>query len=99
LHGVSTEATRAAAEKFFRDHEAELLKRMPQDEVAGGIGGLAGLFTSACDPRRRDELADYVTRHFGVIPGGDRVVKQAIESMDQCLASRAALEPEVRAWL
>ncbi|MGE5183995.1 MAG: ERAP1-like C-terminal domain-containing protein, partial [Acidobacteriota bacterium] len=99
LFGTQSEATRAVAERFFRDHEAELMKRMPQDEVRGGLSGVAHLFAGACDAQRRDELADYITKHFGGLPGGERVAKQAIEGMDQCIASRAALEPEIRAWL
>ena len=99
LFSTSVEATRAAGEKFYRDHEQELLKRMPQDEVAGGLWRVANLFVSACDARRRDEIADFVQKHFGVLPGGERVARQAIESMDQCIASRGLLDPELRAWL
>ena len=99
LFETSTEATRAIAEQFFRAHEAELANRMPQDEVAGGLVGVSRLFTSACDEARRDEIADYVTKHFGALPGGDRVVKQELERMNQCIASRKVLEPQLRGWL
>ena len=99
LRGASTEATREVDEAFFRAHADELLARMPKDEVNGGAAGFAYMFTGSCDARRRDEAADYITKHFGSLPGGDRVVKQAIEAMDQCIASRAALDPEIRAWL
>jgi hypothetical protein len=40
-----------------------------------------------------------VTTTFGKLPGGARNVKQAIEGMDQCIAKRKVLEPEVKAWL
>ena len=40
-----------------------------------------------------------MTKHFASMPGGARTVKQAIESMDQCIASKQLLEPEIRAWL
>ena len=99
LYGAPNEPTRAVTEKFFRAHEDELMKRLPQDETAGGVRGLAFLFTRVCDSHRRDEVADYVTKRFASLPGGDRVVKNAIESMDQCIAAKAVLEPEVRAWL
>ena len=59
----------------------------------------AEIFTATCDPARRDDIAEFVTRHFGSMPGGERIVKQAIEGMDQCIASRKLVEPAVRGWL
>jgi alanyl aminopeptidase len=99
LWGWPNEASRAVAEKFLRENEKALLARLPQDEVTGSVAGLAGVFTSACDAKRRDEIADYVTKHYAGVAGGDRIVKQAIEGMDQCIASRAMIEPEIRAFL
>ena len=99
LYGGDTDATRAVAQAFYRAHEAELLRRMPKDETAGEVAGVAEIFTATCDPARRDDIAEYVTHHFGSLPGGERIVKQAIEGMDQCIASRKLVEPAVRGWL
>jgi hypothetical protein len=99
LFGGDTDATRAVAQAFYRAHEAVLLKRMPTDETAGAVARIADIFTATCDPARRDDLAEYVTKHFGSLPGGERIVKQSIEGMDQCIASRKLVEPAVRAWL
>lgn len=44
-------------------------------------------------------LADYVTTTFAKLPGGKRTVEQAIEGMDQCIARRTLIEPELRRWL
>jgi alanyl aminopeptidase len=99
LFGAENDATRAVAQQFYRTHEAELLKRMPQDETAGPIAGMAWVFAGSCDASKRDEAADFMTKHFASMPGGEREVKQAIEGMDQCIASRKALEPQVRGWL
>ena len=99
LFDSSSETTRRVAEQFFRAHKDEILKKVPQDEVTGGFSQATELFTAGCDATRRDELADYVTKTFAAQPGGARVVKQAIESMDQCIASRTLLEPEIRGWL
>jgi alanyl aminopeptidase len=99
LWGGKTDATRATAQAFYRAHEAALLKRMPMDETAGAVSEIAEIFTATCDPARRDDIADYVTKHFGSMPAGERIVKQAIEGMDQCIASRTHVEPAVRAWL
>jgi alanyl aminopeptidase len=99
LFGGNTDATRAVAQAFYRAHEAELLRRMPKDETAGEVAGVAQIFTATCDAARRDEIAEYVTKHFASMPGGQRTVAQAIEGMDQCIASRKLVEPAVRGWL
>src|SRR5262249_27978299 len=93
------ETTRKTAEGFFRAHAGEIMKRMPLDEENGTIAGVTRLFTHACDRSRRDEIAAFVTEHFSKVPGGERLVAQAIEGMDQCIATRAVVEPELRAWL
>jgi hypothetical protein len=72
---------------------------MPQDEVDGGVASVVYLFTRGCDASRRDQIVDYVTKSFATIPGGAHLVQQAIETLDQCIASRAVLDPEIRAWL
>jgi hypothetical protein len=77
----------------------EILARYPSDGTAGGAAGFAGIFTNACDPARRDEIAKYVTATFGSKPGGQREVAQAIEGMDQCIAWRKVNEPQVARWL
>jgi len=99
LAGTSSEATRRVAETFVRDHLDALMQRMPRDEVSGGIAAIAWLFTSSCDAVRRDEIVAYTTTNFASLPGGKRTVDQAIEAMDQCIAAKAALEPQIRSWL
>jgi alanyl aminopeptidase len=99
LFEAPTDANRAIAQQFFRDHAEALLQRMPGDETASPIAGISRLFTESCDAARRDEVVDYVTRTFAKLPGGERVVKQAIEEMDQCIAKKRVLEPELRGWL
>jgi len=99
VFATSREATRQVAEKFVRAHRDELIERLPHDAVNGTVAAVAWIFTAACDPARRDEIASYVTGAFATLPGGARLVAQAIETMDQCIATRAPLEPEVRAWL
>ena len=93
----STDALRANAQQFFRDHADEILRRMPHDETRGP--GLSGVFTATCKAERRDEIVAYVTRTFGTLPGGPHKVKESIEAMDQCIARRKILEPEIRGWL
>jgi len=99
LFGGSTEANRVVARQFFRDNHVAILKRIPQDETASPIAGWSSLFTGTCKADERDAIAAYVTQTFGPLPGGIRLVKQNIEEMDQCIARRKLLDPEIRAWL
>jgi alanyl aminopeptidase len=93
------EPNRVAAQQFFRDHQAELLARLPQDGAASGPADLSAMFTASCAAARRDEIAGYITATFGKLRGGARVVAQQVESLDQCIARRALLEPAIRHWL
>jgi len=96
---ASRDETAAAIEAFFRAHRTELMKRIPADEVTGTLGRLTHIFTRRCDASQRDEAVRYMTDAFESMPGGNRVVHQAIERLDQCIANRALLAPQVRAWL
>jgi cytosol alanyl aminopeptidase len=87
------------AQAFFRDNQEAVMGKMPKDGTAGSIAGVSRLFTASCRADVRDEVASYVTRTFGKLPGGRRVVAQGVEQLDQCIARRAALEPELRSWL
>lgn len=98
LLGTTSEATRKVAERFVRARTDKLLERMPKESVTGA-SVLTSLFTASCDPAQRDEALAFVTANFGKLPGGERVTKQAFEAMDQCIASRKVIEPELRAFL
>ncbi len=99
LFATSSEPTRAVAEQFYRDHAKELHKRMPHDEVSGGLVQLVELFTAACDPARRDAIVSELETRFGGEVGARRILAQMTEGLDQCLARRLALTPDVRGWL
>jgi alanyl aminopeptidase len=97
--GTSTEATRKVAERFVRAHKDKQLERMPKDAVTGMVGIVSMLFAGSCDEGLRDDAHDYVTKNFGTLTGGQRVIDQGFEAMDQCIASRKLVEPELRAFL
>jgi peptidase M1-like protein/ERAP1-like protein len=99
LRAASTDAALATSQKFFKDHEKEILAKMPRDETANPSAGLARLFTRTCRAEQRDAVVEYVQKTFAPLPGGQRIVAQSIEDMDQCIARRKLLDPEVRAWL
>ncbi|HSK05553.1 MAG TPA: M1 family aminopeptidase, partial [Kofleriaceae bacterium] len=99
LYGARTQANLAVAQQFFRDHAAAIMKRVPSAETATPFARMSGLFTATCRAEERDAVAAYVKATFAPLPGGPRIVRQNLERMDQCIASRALLEPEVKAWL
>jgi alanyl aminopeptidase len=97
-YGFWREPERTQVEQFVRAHLDELRKRSPTEGVTSGSTEYGGFFTNACDPARRDEIAAYVTETFGKAPGAEREVAQSIEGMDQCIARKAQLRPQVEAW-
>ncbi len=99
LYGTSTEATRAIAERFLRKNEAKLLARLPVDSVTGLSGGFSGLLAASCDKTKRDEAKKYALEHYGKMPGGVQVIEQVFEGMDQCIATRELIGPQLRGWL
>jgi alanyl aminopeptidase len=99
LFAARAQPNLAVAQQFFRDHAAEIMKRAPSAETTSPLARMSGLFTATCRADQRDAVVDYVKKMFEQLPGGPRVVRQSIEAMDQCIASRQLLEPEVTAWL
>jgi cytosol alanyl aminopeptidase len=82
-----------------RDNLDAVMARVPPEGATGGNAELAWIFTHSCDSARRDEVERYVRTHFEKLEGGKRTVAQALESMDVCIAERAARRPELQQWL
>lgn len=101
IWGYGDDQIRAQNEAYLREHLDAVLATMPTSESEDFPDALrlVNVFTRACDPSRRDEIADYVTKNFASIPSGKRPVAQAIERMDQCISQRKLIEPAARAWL
>jgi alanyl aminopeptidase len=99
LWSASMDEGRAVSRTFFKAHQAEILARLPQDAATSPMAVYAFLFTNTCRADQRDEIAAYVRKEFSQYPGGKRLVEQAVESMNQCIAKRTVLEPEIRGWL
>ena len=96
---VEPEAHLEVSQAFFRDHQAAIMKTMPQDGTSGPFARISGLFTATCSADQREAITAYVKQTFGALPGGGRIVAQNLEQMDQCIARKKLLEPEIRAWL
>jgi alanyl aminopeptidase len=97
--GSEGDANLKVSQAFFREHQAEIMKSMPQDGTSGPFARLSGLFTATCRADQRDAVTEFVKKTFGGLPGGRRIITQNLEQMDQCIARRGQLEPEIRGWL
>jgi alanyl aminopeptidase len=91
------EPQREVARAFFKTNRDALFARLPKDSATGSLAGFADVF-AGCDAATRDEAAAYMQATFAAFPGGDRTVAQAIESMDQCIARKALLAPQLERW-
>ncbi len=99
LFSGSLDDNDAVTRQFWRDHDREILARLPKDGTTNPLAGYAYLFTNICRADKRDETIAYVRKEFTPLPGGAHVVDEAIEAMDQCIARRVVVEPELRGWL
>ena len=99
LRRGTTEDNRAVARAFFRDNAAALFKRLPTEGNNAPVASFATVFTAACSAEHRDDIAAYVKTAFGPHIGGERVVAQSVEAMDQCIERKQRLASELRAWL
>ncbi len=88
--------TRDLGLAFVTAHLDELLARMRDDESAGTLGGLAGLF---CDSQRRTAVAALVAPRAGKIDGAQAQVARGLEQSAQCIATTARQLPVLRKFL
>ncbi len=99
LYSGFDDATRANAQTFYDTHRVTILGRLPKDATTSLVAELSGIFTSTCRAEQREAIVARVSREFAPLPGGAHVVAENIEDMDQCIAQRTLLEPELKAWL
>jgi puromycin-sensitive aminopeptidase len=80
---------------FMRTHFDDLMKK-----TGGGLGGV-GIFLYAtqefCSAQRATEVKQFFEQH--PFPGTERNQKQAIESIDNCVALRDQQQGNLSAWL
>jgi alanyl aminopeptidase len=95
--GRTTEQLQVVA-AYFREHLQQLLARFP-DNGSARNAVFAYVFTRVCDAGARDDIAAFVKQTFGAMIGGERVVAQSLERLDQCIAVRRLLRPQFDAWI
>ncbi len=99
LYSGFDDETRANAQAFYDTNRVKILDRFPKDATTSPVAKLSWIFTSTCKAEQRDAIVARVTREFAPYPGGKHVVAESVEAMDQCIAQKKLLEPEIKAWL
>src|SRR5262249_6341030 len=99
LFSFADEPARAGLDAWLRVHLDALLARLPPPGELSLANFLGEAAIGECDPARRDATAAWVEAHFRSRFAGDRIVKQQLERLDQCIERRRLVEPSLRAWL
>jgi len=97
--GQAEASTRGLPLEFLKSHWDEVVAKMPTGggfdfgSVLPEVGG------SYCDASSRDELKSFFAPRVDKFVGAPRALDQTIESIDLCIANKAAQEPGVAAFL
>ncbi|MFL5353519.1 M1 family metallopeptidase [Archangium sp.] len=87
--------TRDVAFAFVKENYDALAARLPEE----GVEGLALSAVSYCDPVHRQEAAAFFTERMARAPGGPRTLAQVLESVDLCIAFKAAQGTSLESFL
>ena len=87
--------TRDLTYAFVKENYDALAARLPEEYVAG----LARVGAAYCDPVHRQEVAAFFTERTAKAPGGTRTLAQVLESVDLCIAFKAAQGPSLESFL
>jgi alanyl aminopeptidase len=87
--------TRDVVYGFVKEHYDTLARRLPED----ARGALVWVGHDYCDAEHRADLAAFFTERSASAPGGPRVLAQVLESVDLCMAMKAAQGASIEAFL
>ncbi len=93
--GFADHKTRETAYQFVKDHFDDIANKLPAPYRAY----MAFTVVALCDDKRTDEVNEFFTPRVAKFEGGPRVMKQAIEQMHLCAATKKAQTPGVVAFL
>jgi aminopeptidase N/puromycin-sensitive aminopeptidase len=85
--------TQDAAWAFVQQHWAEIERKATENSGAR-IVGATGAF---CSVEKRDEVSSFFAAH--PVASAERTLAKAVDRMNDCVALRAAQEPDLRRWL
>jgi alanyl aminopeptidase len=87
--------TRDVAYGFVKEHYDTLAQRMPEEARAG----LVWVGHTFCDAEHRADVAAFFTERNAKASGGPRMLAQVLESVDLCMAMKAAQGASIEAFL
>jgi len=90
---LSRRETQNQAWDFVQQHWSEIQRKATANSGAR-IVEAAGAF---CSVEKRDAVTSFFAAH--AVPGSERTLAKALESINDCVQLRAAQEPELRRWL
>jgi alanyl aminopeptidase len=90
--------TRRLAFDFLKSHYDALAGRLPKGTFSP-TAYFPWVAAGLCTSDARQEIEAFFEPRAAAVEGGPRVLKQALESVDQCLARRKAQQPSVAAFL
>ena len=92
---IQDEASRPLAWEFMKAHYDAIVARLPHEET----GEMPFFAAGFCDATQRKDAATFFQSRAEKLPGGPRNLAQVLETIDLCMASKAAQEPSVREFL
>ena len=84
--------------KFLEEHFDEIVQLIGE-KLFGGKSQLPNAGLGFCDLQAKNELQSYFEPRLAKLTGAPRVLSHVLESIDQCIAIKAAQEPSVTAFL
>lgn len=97
--GDSEEATRKLSFEYIQAHWDKIVAGMPRGGDSDFGEALPRAGAAFCDARSRDEFKAFFGPRVGQFVGAARAFNQTLESIDLCIARKAAQEPGVTAFL
>ena len=94
----SQRETRRDAFDFLKANYDALLARLPQGEMSPVLY-LPWVGASLCAPDTRQEIGTFFEKRSVSVTGASRVLAQVLESVDQCVARKAAQQAGLVAYL
>ncbi len=97
--GQGSEATRKLPLDFMKAHFDEIASKRPTGGGfdAGAVFPQVG--ASYCSSESKQELQNFFESRVDKFTGAPRALSQVLESIDVCIAEKAAEEPSVEAFL
>ncbi|HEY3940794.1 MAG TPA: M1 family metallopeptidase [Bryobacteraceae bacterium] len=91
--------TRKIPLTFLKAHYDEILAKRPTGGGFDFAAELPRVGQSYCDAQSKQELESFFEPRIANLLGGSRMLSQTLERIDVCIATKAAQEPSVDAFL